>query len=202
MTPARILVVEDEAIVALQVRSTLERHGYTVTGTCAAGDDALASIAATPPDLVLMDIRLRGSRDGVDTAAAIRSTSHLPIIYLTAHSDDATLERAHATEPYGYLLKPFDSRELCIMVEVALHKHRVDEEKRTLTEELRAALAKVRLLSGFLPICASCKKIRDGVGKWTQMEVYIRDHSEAEFSHGVCPECARLLYPDDVEEHF
>jgi hypothetical protein len=69
-------------------------------------------------------------------------------------------------------------------------------EREKLIEELRDALSKVKLLSGFLPICASCKKIRDDKGYWRQIEAYIRDHSEAEFSHGVCPECARKLYPD------
>lgn len=200
MRPARILVVEDEGIVALQVRTTLERHGFTVTDTCASGDEALASLAVHPPDLVLMDLKLQGSRDGIATAEAVRARSHLPIVFLTAHSEDATVERARATGPYGYLLKPFNPQELCIAVEVALHKHRLDEQKRAVTEQLEQALASVRLLSGLLPICAQCKKIDDGQGRWTPIEVYIRDHSEADFSHGLCPDCIRALYPQRTRE--
>jgi DNA-binding NtrC family response regulator len=146
-----------------------------------------------------MDMKLQGPLDGVATAAAIHATRPLPIVYLTAHSDEATVERARPTEPYGYLLKPFNPQELCITVAVALHKHRLDEEKRLLTAQLEDALAKVRLLSGFLPICSLCKKIRDGEGQWIQMERYIRDHSEAQFSHGFCPDCFRQHYPDYVD---
>lgn len=200
MTAGRILVVEDEGIVALQIRTTLEQYGFTVTDTCASGDEAVASIEANPPDLVLMDMKLQGERDGIETAAVIRAQGHIPIVYLTAHSDDGTVERARATEPYGYLLKPFNPQELCITVAVALHKHRLDEEKRVLTEQLEEALAKVRLLSGLLPICSLCKKIRDAQGRWTQMERYIRDHSQAEFSHSVCPDCERKLYADFADD--
>jgi CheY-like chemotaxis protein len=196
MKTARILVVEDEGIVALQVRTTLERHGFTVTDTCASGAEAIASAAANPPDLVLMDMKIQGPLDGIGAAAAIQATRNVPVVYLTAHSEDVVVERAKATGPYGYLLKPFNPQELCVTVEVALHKHRLDEEKRLLSEQLEEALARVRLLSGFLPICASCKKIRDDDGRWTQIESYIRDHSEAEFSHGLCPDCERRLYPD------
>jgi two-component system, response regulator PdtaR len=196
MTAARILVVEDEGVVALQVRTTLEQHGFIVTGTCASADEAMTSVAADPPDLVLMDMKLQGPRDGIATAAAIREAHRIPIVYLTAHSGGETVERARATEPYGYLLKPFNPQELCITVDVALHKHRLDEEKRVLSEQLEAALAKVRVLSGFLPTCASCKKIRDEDGRWTQMESYISDHSDATFSHGLCPDCQRRLFPD------
>ncbi|MEI6669595.1 MAG: response regulator [Acidobacteriota bacterium] len=200
MTRAHILVVEDEGIVALQVRTTLEQYGFRVTDTCASGEEALASVERQPPDLILMDLKLQGPLDGIATAAAIRASNRIPVVYLTAHSEDATIERARVTEPYGYLLKPFNPRELCITVEVALHKHRIDEEKRALTVQLEAALAKVKLLSGFLPICASCKKIRNSGGQWTQMEVYIRDHSEAEFSHGFCPECLHRHYPEFIDQ--
>ena len=200
MTAGRILIVEDESIVALQVRTALERRGLDVTDTCATGDAAIASLEARPADLVLMDVRLQGSLDGIETAAAMRATSHVPIIFLTANSDDDTLRRARITDPYGYLLKPFNSKELGIAVDIALYKARLDEEKRHLTERLEKALAKVRLLSGFLPTCAHCKRIRDQDGHWTSMEEYIHQHSEAKFSHSVCPDCSRKYYPEDTVE--
>ena len=197
MTAERILIVEDESIVALQVRSALEQRGFDVTDTCASGDNAIESFAAHPADLVLMDVRLQGSRDGIETASAIRATSHVPIIFLTANSDNDTLRRARVTDPYGYLLKPFNSKELGIAVDMALYKHRLDEEKRKLIERLEKALAKVKLLSGFLPTCAYCKRIRNQEGEWAPMEEYIQRHSEAEFSHGLCPDCQRRYYPEE-----
>ena len=198
MTPERVLIVEDEGIVALQVRTALEQRGFDVTDTCASGDTALESLAADPPDLVLMDVRLQGARDGIETAAAMRARSHVPIIFLTANSDSDTLRRARITDPYGYLLKPFNSKELGIAVDMALSRHRMDEEKRQLTERLEEALAKVKLLSGFLPTCAHCRRIRDEGGAWVPMEAYVHRHSEAEFSHGICPDCRRTFYQEDA----
>jgi DNA-binding response OmpR family regulator len=195
----RVLVVEDEGIVALQIRTTLEEHGFKVTDTCASAEEAFASISNDPPDLVLMDMKLQGEFDGVEAASAIQASTRVPVVFLTAHSDDVTVERARRAEPYGYLLKPFNPQELCITVEVALHKHKLDEEKRQLTDALAEALAKVRSLSGLLPICSSCKKIRDGAGEWSPLEVYIRSHSEAEFTHGMCPECLKRFYPGYVD---
>jgi DNA-binding response OmpR family regulator len=194
----RILIVEDEGIVALQVRTVLEQRGLDVTDTCASGEEAIASLAEKPADLVLMDIRLRGPLDGIETAAAMRATSHVPILFLTANSDDDTLRRARSTDPYGYLLKPFNSKELGIAVDMALYRHRLDEEKRLLTERLEAALSQVKLLSGFLPTCAHCRRIRDQDGRWASMEAYIQRHSEAEFSHGICPDCSRKYYPEET----
>jgi two-component system, response regulator PdtaR len=200
VTEGRVLIVEDESIVALQVRRALEQRGLDVTDTCATGHDAIASLAEKPADLVLMDVRLQGPLDGIETAAAIRASSHVPIVFLTANSDDDTLRRARITDPYGYLLKPFNSKELGIAVDMALFKHHLDEEKRHLTERLENALERVKLLSGFLPTCAHCKRIRDQDGHWAPMEEYIHEHSEAEFSHGICPECSNRFYPEDTAE--
>ena len=326
MTQARILVVEDESIVALHIKSTLESAGYTVPALASSGEEAIQRAADTHPDLVLMDIKLRGPMDGIQAAEQIRTRFNIPVIYLTAFADEATLQRAKITEPFGYLLKPFEEPELQISIEMALHKHqmerRLQESKRWLATTLRSigdaviatdaagrikfmnpmaealtgwsqsealgehlsqvfdivseqgdsstrdpvskaiqegvtvhlahhllitrngkevpigdnaapirdevgniigavlvfrdiservqaekareelitelqeALAQVKTLSGLLPICASCKKIRNDQGYWQQVEDYIREHSEAEFSHGLCPDCARKLYPE------
>lgn len=136
--------------------------------------------------------------DGIEAAGEMHRRRDVPIVFLTAYSDAETIERAKETAPYGYLLKPFDSQELFVTIEIALHKHKIDREKDNLMRELNAALEKVKLLSGLLPICFSCKKIRDDAGYWRQIERYIEDHSEAIFSHGLCPDCAQKLYP----EHF
>jgi CheY-like chemotaxis protein len=196
MDRPRILIVEDEGIVALQLRTSLEQRGYAVAGVFATGEEALASVEAAAPDLVLMDMKLQGALDGIQTASQLRERYGLPVVFLTAHSEESTIERAKRAEPYGYILKPFSVHELVIAIEVAHHKHGVDREKELLTKELQAALQKVKQLSGLLPICASCKRIRDDEGDWVQLERYIREHSEAEFSHGICEDCARRIYPD------
>jgi PAS domain S-box-containing protein len=121
-----ILVVEDEALVADDLQRTLTRLGYVVPMPVATADDATEAVATLGPDLVLIDIKLRGKRDGIDAGREIRARFAKPIIYLTSHSDDATLARAKETSPHGYLLKPFNERELRIAIEVALHKHEIE----------------------------------------------------------------------------
>jgi len=141
-----------------------------------------------------MDIRIQGAFDGIETAEILKQKG-LPIIYLTAHSDVETLERAGSSLPYGYLLKPFDPQELHIAIQMALLKHKSDKEKKELIEKLQEALNKVKILSGLLPVCASCKKIRNDNGYWQQIETYIAEHSDLEFTHGLCPDCVKKLYP-------
>lgn len=200
MARPRIMIVEDEGIVALQIKTSLEQRGYPIAGVFATGEEALANAASAAPDLVLMDMKLQGELDGIRTASLLRERHDVAVVFLTAHSEESTVERAKQAEPYGYILKPFNLQELCITVEVAHHKHEIDRERDLLTRELSAALEKVKQLSGLLPICASCKRIRNDDGYWIQIERYIRDHSEAEFSHGICEECARRIYPECFPE--
>lgn len=124
MSYAQILVVEDEAIVAKDVSNRLRQMGYSVSETASTGEDAIERTKTTRPDLVLMDIHLKGNLDGIDTATQIRRQHDVPIIYLTAYADDDTVARAQLTEPAGYLLKPFVERELQTTIEMALYKHR------------------------------------------------------------------------------
>lgn len=329
MGKKRILLVEDEAVTAMDLQSNLIRLGYEVPAAVASGEAAIRAAAELSPDLILMDITLAGMLTGVEAADVIRKSQAIPIIYLTAHADDETLARAKRTEPCGYLPKPCGLDTMIATIEVALYKGEVDaqrreletalkkseekfrtvadytydweywigpddtfvyispscekvsgrsaaafleepglfrsiihtddladydrhrqaanvrheagelefrivlpdgsvrwvahacqpvrddqgrfigtrgsnrdvskrkaaeQERERLVVELQAALAKVKLLSGFIPICSSCKKIRNDAGYWQQIEVYIRDHSEAEFSHGICPDCGKRLY--------
>jgi PAS domain S-box-containing protein len=322
----KILLVEDEAIVAMDVQERLRSLGYIVPAVASTGKAAIQKATETPPDLVLMDIKLKGSMDGIQAAEQIRRRLDVPIVYLTAMSDEATLQRAKATGPFGYLLKPFDENELRTAIEIALYKHKserkvkeneqwletilnsmedgviatgaqgriefmnpvaqeltgwrqeeaagkdstevlniinaqtrdpaenlvtrvlsddpavgwvnntlliardgtetpIDEKAAPITDdkgiitgvvlilqnvsqrvrfekarenlitELQETLAKVKTLSGLLPICTACKQIRDDQGYWHQVENYLRDHSDTEFTHGICPDCARKLYP-------
>jgi PAS domain S-box-containing protein len=122
----RILVVEDEAIVLLDLKNRLNTLGYTIVGSTAYGEEAIKKAEETRPDIVLMDIGLKGKIDGVQAAEKIRSLFNIPIIFLTANSDFTTLQRAKVTEPFGYILKPFDERELRTTIEMALYKHQLD----------------------------------------------------------------------------
>ena len=132
MNQSTILIVEDESIVAMDIEDRLAGMGYQLSGRAASGDHALEIAEHTRPDLVLMDIRLKGDMDGIAAAEEIRRRFHIPVIFLTAYSEDATLDRAKFAEPYGYILKPFDDRELKSAIEIALYKHHAEEEIRRL----------------------------------------------------------------------
>jgi CheY-like chemotaxis protein len=192
----RIMIVEDEFIAARSEKRSLEELGYTVSAKVASGEEAVKKAEEDKPDLVLMDINLKGKMDGIEAAGIIRSRFDIPSIFVTAYSDAKLLERAKITEPFGYLIKPFENREILCNIEIALYKHRAETERKKLVQELKDSLAKIKFLSGMLPICANCKKIRDDNGYWEQIESYIEDRSEAVFSHSVCPECYKKLYPD------
>ncbi|MDO9549909.1 MAG: response regulator [Methanoregula sp.] len=128
MPQATIFIAEDELIEAEDIRTTLEKQGYPVAGIARSGESVLEILKEIKPDLVLMDIHLAGTLDGIDTAEKIRNLYHIPVIFLTAHADETTLSRAKVTEPYGYVLKPFDERELHSAIEMALYKHRMEEQ--------------------------------------------------------------------------
>ena len=140
MAGESILIVEDEGFIALQIRELLEKNGYRVSGTLAYGEEAIAMVEKNPPDLICMDIGLMGKIDGIDTARKIHEHTDIPIIYLTSYSDDERLARAKETAPYSYLIKPFNDRELLTSVDMALHRHKVDQQ-------LREAHRKLNLLS-------------------------------------------------------
>ncbi len=325
--PPRILVVEDESIVAMGIEHRLQALGYQITASVASGEAAIERVAETRPDLVLMDIQLQDAMDGIEAAEQIRNRYNIPVVYLTAHTDPRTFERAKVTEPFGYIIKPFQERDLHITVEMALYKHQMElrlaereqwlmttlrsigdaviatdskgaiifmnpaaealtgwqhaeaiglelslvfnlmseetqtalgnqaiiaiesgktlvlenrtlltakngrivpiahsvapikdeqgniigavlvfqdiserrqaeAEREQLIAELQEALDTIEVLRGIIPICASCKRIRTDQGDWQPVELYIRNHSQAEFSHGICPDCAAKLYPD------
>jgi two-component system, cell cycle sensor histidine kinase and response regulator CckA len=178
---ARILVVEDEAIVAMDISVRLRALGYEVAGPASTGVEALELAEQTRPDLVLMDIMLRGGMDGVEAARRIREATGAPVVYLTAYADDSTLRRAKVAEPLGYLLKPFEERELRTTIETALYKHhtemRLRESERWLATTLRsigeAVIAadergRVRLIN----------PAAESLTGWTQGEALGRELSE------------------------
>lgn len=143
MVASRILVVEDERIVAKDLELRLQALGYEVVGVAATGSDAVRLTSELSPDLVMMDIRLHGEMDGIEAAARIRKDHFIPVVYLTAHSDEETLKRAQVTEPYGYILKPFQERELRTVIEMGLYKHRAERDLRASERRYATTLASI-----------------------------------------------------------
>ena len=143
MSGAKILVVEDESIIAKDIQNMLKNLGYEVPAIAFTAEEAIEKAAETRPDLVLMDIRLRGDMDGIKAAEQIRSQLDVPVVYLTAYADADTLERAKLTEPFGYIVKPFEERDLHTTVEVALYRHELEsklKEKERIERHLRQEL--------------------------------------------------------------
>ncbi len=140
MDNAKIIVVEDERIVAKDITKRLKNLGYVVLASVSSGEEAIKKLAETPPDLVLMDIQLKGEIDGIEAAEQIRTDFDIPVIYLTAYADENTLQRAKTTEPFGYILKPFDEKDLHTAIEIALRR-------RLAEAAIRVALKKEKELS-------------------------------------------------------
>ena len=226
MTDKGTILIVDDAPASLKLLvDTLAPQGYEVLAA-SSGEQALASIAARLPELVLLDIRLPGM-DGFEVCRQLKAragTRDLPVIFLTAVTEMRQRVEGLKLGAVDFVSKPFQVEELLarVQTQLELRRLRVQLEKqaaglqrandqlqmemaeRTRTAqalreknaELEAALAKVKLLSGLLPICSACKKIRDDKGYWSQVDNYVEAHSEATFTHGLCPDCLKTLYPN------
>ena len=188
METGKIVIVEDEYIIADLLKKTLEDNGYSVPSIANSGEDAVQMVEKHNPDLVIMDIGLSGDMDGIATAGKIKEKHDTSFLYLTAYEDNETFEKAKHTEPSGYIIKPVQERDLIKAIEITLFKGRMEKERKKLLDE-------IKVLQGIIPICSYCKKIRDDKGYWEDVAGYISKHSEAEFSHGICPECIEINFP-------
>lgn len=202
----RVLIVEDDPMVGEMIRGMLEESGYIVVGHALDGCQAIELVLAHHPDVVLMDLEMPGM-NGIESAQQIHHRYPTPVVILTAYENQELVEQASAAGVGAYLVKPPDEHQLERAITVAMARFadmmalkRLNAELEQKNLALQAALDKVKLLSGMLPICASCKKIRDDQGYWQEVEIYVRDHSEADFSHGLCPDCIRRLYPELVDK--
>ena len=178
MVKAKILVVEDERVVALSIQNRLESLGYIVTANVTSAEAAIAGISQNPPDLVLMDIRLKGKIDGIEAAAQMRQQFQLPVVYLTAYNDEETLERAKLTEPYGYLLKPFESKDLATTIEVALYKHKMEQQLREREQWLATTLKSIGdavITTDPQQAITFMNPVAEALTKWTQQDALGQD---------------------------
>jgi two-component system cell cycle sensor histidine kinase/response regulator CckA len=143
MAKPQIMIVEDMSIVALSTQNKLRRLGYAVPVVVASAEEAIGKVEETPVDLVLMDIMLEGEMDGVEAAEQIRERFQIPVVFLTSHSDNDTLQRAKISEPFGYVLKPFEERELHSAIEIALYKHKMERKLQENEQWLATTLSSI-----------------------------------------------------------
>lgn len=194
----RILIAEDDLTSRVMLAGVLRKNGHEVVETCNGAEAWDAFQKADAPRLVILDWMMP-QMDGLEVVRLIRAmqSSQPPyIIMLTSRSDKAEIVAGLDAGANDYLSKPFNPEELRARVGVGQRMVEMQDALNSKVEELHQALAQIKTLRGIIPICANCKKIRDDKGYWNQVEAYFHDHTEAEFSHGICPECLKLLYPD------
>ncbi len=196
----KILIAEDEVFSRSVLRRVLLSWGHEVA-EASDGEEAWKALSAdNSPRLALLDW-VMPNMAGIDVVRRVRESPwnqerYVYIILLTQKDSKDDLVEGLAAGADDYVVKPFDHNELQVRIRSGQRIIELQSALADTNTELRSALAQVKKLSGFLPICAHCKKIRDDAGYWQQIEEYIRDHSEAEFSHGICPQCVAKLYPD------
>jgi response regulator NasT len=190
--PLRIVVADDESDMRDYFRRMLPRLGHQVVAAAANGLELIDQCRKQSPDLVITDIRMP-DMDGIAAAALIYHERPVPVILVSAYHDATLIERAEADHILGYLVKPTKQADLEPTIAIAMRRF-------AQVRELQEAVARVNQLHGLLPICSYCKKIRDDHNYWQQVETYITSHSDARFSHGICPECyERVVKPELVE---
>jgi len=197
-----VLYVEDEELTRAAVSAPLGRRVQTLL-QANNGREGLELFRLHRPGIVITDIRMP-VMDGLTMAREIKALDEkTQIIVTTAHNDTRYFLDAIDIGIDRYVLKPIDHEKLFSGLEKCMatingekERQRHQQERENLIVELQEALATIKTLHGILPICSSCKKIRDDKGAWTQMEAYITEHTDAEFSHGICSECAQKLYPE------
>jgi CheY-like chemotaxis protein len=192
------LLIVDDLPRNLQVLALLlSKAGYRVS-MAMEGAQAVEMMRVEAPDLVLLDVMMSGM-DGLEVCRVLKADPALreiPVIFLTAKAELEDLQEGFRLGAVDYVTKPFRGGELLARVATHVSLKLALERERDLRRSLEETLAQVKTLSGLLPICARCKKIRDDSGYWNQIENFISAHSDADFTHGICPECSTALYPE------
>lgn len=209
--PMRVLIIDDVPINLSLLEGILQERDYEVA-SFPRGRLALAAMESNPPDLVLLDVNMP-EMSGFEVCVAMQQNPRLkeiPVLFLSAASEEADKVKGFQVGGMDYITKPFQLEEVLARVHTHIqlaHSRRdiaeknqalekVTAELREQNEALTKALSKIKVLKEFLPICSGCKKIRDDAGQWQDVDVYIRDHSDTTFTHGMCPGCFDRLYPE------
>jgi len=194
-----VVIAEDEYLISLEVARAAREAGFEVAGVAGNGERAIELVRTLSPDAAILDIMMPGMT-GLEAARRIREVSPVPVVVMTAYETPEFLAEAKEAGAGAYLVKPPSGPALRRALEIAVARHADLLELKRLNAELTEALARVKKLEGIIPICSGCKKIRDDGGYWTAVEAYLTEHTDALFSHGVCPECVKRLYPEFAEE--
>jgi CheY-like chemotaxis protein len=199
---APLILVVDDIPKNLEVIGnilSLEDYQISIAGD---GQRAWNIIQRISPDLILLDIMMPNI-DGYTLCRRIKTLEDkkdIPVIFITAKTETEDLVKGFESGAVDYITKPFNAAELSARVRTHIALYRAKKRNEFLIEELQTALAQVKKLSGLLPICSCCKKIRDDAGYWSQVEAYISAHMDVRFSHGICPSCVREQYPDLADQ--
>lgn len=196
--PQKIILIVDDNPTNLGVLfDYLKDIGYRVLVETN-GESALTTIGQITPDIVLLDVTMPGI-DGFETCRRLKtneSTKNIPIIFMTALADAIDEVKGLDVGAVDYITKPIKVETVSARINTHLTLRRTQKELEEKIFQLQQALANIKTLKELIPICANCKRIRDDEGFWQQVEIYIRDHTHAQFSHGICPDCMETLYPD------
>jgi len=193
--PLRVLIADDQETMSTLIKHQLIKIGHEIVGRAKNGQEAVELTLQLKPDIVLLDIEMP-EMDGLEAARLIQEKCPRPVVLLTGHDDPEMVRQASKVGVGAYLIKPPSAPEMERTMIIAVARFADLMELRRLNIELQSALDSVKTLSGLLPICASCKKIRDDEGYWEAVETYFKRHTEIEFSHGLCPTCITKLYPE------
>lgn len=205
----KVLVAEDEVLVAKQIAKMLKSMGHEVVAEVTSGREALRQVCSARPDVVLMDIQMPDG-DGVWAAGEINKCCSTPVVIITAHDSNDLISKTSAAGVGAYLTKPPRSDEINRAINIAIARHRdfveiktlseklsrANEEKDRVIAELKDALDSVETLNGLMPICSSCRKVRDDKGYWKMIESFISERADVQFTQGMCPECERKAETD------
>ena len=192
----KILFVEDDYLVATQIINTLSELGFNNIIEASNGKEAIKLTETAKPDLIIMDLEMP-EMGGIEAAAIIQEKHPTPVIVLTAYETTELLKNAAKVGVSAYMVKPLKKYLIERSITIALARHEDLMEVRRLNEELKKAMMEIKTLRGILPICAECHNIRDEKNNWIDITTYISNHTEAEFSHSLCPKCAEKLYGDE-----
>jgi AmiR/NasT family two-component response regulator len=191
----RLVVAEDDFLVCEEIKRILRGTTYEIAGEAGNGEQAIRLVAELHPDAVLMDIKMP-EMDGLEASRRITETCPTPIVIMTAYETADLVETASKAGVAAFLTKPPVLAEIDRAITIALARHADLVELRRVNQELQTALGEIKTLRGILPLCSFCKKIRTPEGIWENVDVYIHTHTEADISHGLCPDCLREHYPE------
>ncbi len=198
MNQKKILVVEDEVIFGIDLIEKLKNSDYLpYPKAIRYAEEVLETAQKYKPDLIIMDIHLKGEMNGIQAALLVQDNLKIPVVFLTAFSDQETLEIVKTAGPYALLRKPVKHADLQIAIEIGLHREKIEKQLKEKIIELQEALDSIQFLKGFIQMCAHCRNIQDETGCWDNLENYIKNHTGTVFSHGICPTCMDECYGDE-----